>query len=121
MQDIQSPGVATLAEQLVERFGLLMSQSQLAELLGRSTGDPRYSLSCPRDHQPRSPGSGFPGRYCHTRNHQRNPKRITTTTRHRAESSVRSWWIGAAVFPQGSPARGTRTRGGSGCGTGRST
>jgi len=38
MQDTQSPGVATLADQLTQRFGLLLSQSQLAELLGRTPG-----------------------------------------------------------------------------------
>ena len=54
MQDTQSSGVVTLADQLVERFGLLLSQNQLAELLGRSTGGLRYSLSCPRDHQTRA-------------------------------------------------------------------
>ncbi len=40
-----------LESQLSERYGLLLSQSQLAELLGRSTGGLRYSLSYPCDHQ----------------------------------------------------------------------
>ena len=54
MQDTQSPGVATLADQLTQRFGLLLSQSQLAELLGRTPGGLRYSLSYPSDHQIRA-------------------------------------------------------------------
>ena len=53
MQDIECPGVATLEHQITERFGLLLSQSQLAELLGRSTGGLRYSLSYPSDQQTR--------------------------------------------------------------------
>ena len=53
MQDTESPGVATLEHQITERFGLLLSQSQLAELLGRSTGGLRYSLSYPSDQQTR--------------------------------------------------------------------
>ena len=40
--------------QLNERYGLLLSQSQLAELLGRTTGGLRYSLSYPCDHQTRA-------------------------------------------------------------------
>lgn len=46
--------VVTLEHQLAERFGLLLSQAQLAELLGRSTGGLRYSLSYPCDQQTRS-------------------------------------------------------------------
>jgi hypothetical protein len=49
MQDSINAKVATLENQLIERFGLLMSQAQLAELLGRSTGGLRYSLSYPSD------------------------------------------------------------------------
>jgi hypothetical protein len=49
MQDSTNANVATLENQLMERFGLLMSQAQLAELLGRSTGGLRYSLSYPSD------------------------------------------------------------------------
>ena len=49
MQDSVNTNVATLEIQLMERFGLLMSQAQLAELLGRSTGGLRYSLSYPSD------------------------------------------------------------------------
>ena len=49
MQDSVNVKVATLEGQMMERFGLLMSQAQLAELLGRSTGGLRYSLSYPSD------------------------------------------------------------------------
>jgi hypothetical protein len=49
MQDSVNANVATLEHQLAERFGLLMSQAQLAELLGRSTSGLRYSLSYPSD------------------------------------------------------------------------
>lgn len=38
-----------LESQLSQRYGLLLSQSQLAELVGRTTGGPRYSLSNPCD------------------------------------------------------------------------
>ncbi len=37
MQDTESVSVATLENQITERFGLLLSQAQLAEFLGRST------------------------------------------------------------------------------------
>ena len=49
MQDSANVNVATLENQLTQRFGLLMSQAQLPELLGRSTGGLRYSLSYPSD------------------------------------------------------------------------
>jgi len=49
MQEQINTNVVTLENQLTERFGLLMSQTQLAELLGRSTGGLRYSLSYPSD------------------------------------------------------------------------
>ena len=49
MQDSVNVNVAILENQLTERFGLLMSQTQLAELLGRSAGGLRYSLSYPSD------------------------------------------------------------------------
>ncbi len=49
MPDSVNANVATLENQLTQRFGLLMSQAQLAELLGRSTGGLRYSLSYPSD------------------------------------------------------------------------
>jgi len=54
MRDTESLGVATLEHQITERYGLLLSQTQLAELLGRTTGGLRYSLSYPSDHQTRS-------------------------------------------------------------------
>lgn len=54
MQASENKHVATLENQLAERFGLLLSQTQLAELLGRSTGGLRYSLSYPCDQQTRS-------------------------------------------------------------------
>ena len=54
MQDSINANVATLENQLMERFGLLMSQAQLAELLGRSTGGLRYSLSYPSDARTRA-------------------------------------------------------------------
>ena len=53
MQAPENTSVATLEHQLTERFGLLLSQTQLAELLGRSTGGLRYSLSYPCDQQTR--------------------------------------------------------------------
>lgn len=40
--------------QLKEQYGLLLSQSQLAELLGRSTGGLRYSLCYPSDPRTRA-------------------------------------------------------------------
>ena len=51
MQDTDSPHAATLENQITERYGLLLSQTQLAELLGRTTGGLRYSLSYPSDQQ----------------------------------------------------------------------
>jgi hypothetical protein len=42
------------AAQLTERFGLLLTQTQLAELLGRSTGGLRYSLCAPSDARTRA-------------------------------------------------------------------
>ena len=54
MQDIQSSSAVALENQLNERFGLLLSQTQLAQLLGRTTGGLRYSLSYPSDQQTRA-------------------------------------------------------------------
>jgi hypothetical protein len=54
MQDTDSPHAATLENQITERYGLLLSQTQLAELLGRTTGGLRYSLSYPSDQQTRA-------------------------------------------------------------------
>ncbi len=49
MQDSANTNVVTLENQLTERFGLLLSLAQLAELLGRSANGLRYSLSYPSD------------------------------------------------------------------------
>lgn len=54
MQGTESPSAAVLQNQITERYGLLLSQTQLAELLGRTTGGLRYSLSYPCDHQTRA-------------------------------------------------------------------
>ena len=49
MQGITIPTQNDLADRLTECFGLLLTQAQLAELLGRSTGGLRYSLCAPSD------------------------------------------------------------------------
>ena len=49
MQESENTRVVTLEYQLTERFGLLLSQTQLAELLGRTIASLRCSLSYPRD------------------------------------------------------------------------
>ena len=49
MQSTTIPTQNDLADRLTERFGLLLTQAQLAELLGRSTGGLRYSLCAPSD------------------------------------------------------------------------
>ncbi len=49
MQDKESLNATILEIQISERYGLLLSQTQLAELLGRSIGGLRYSLSYPCD------------------------------------------------------------------------
>jgi hypothetical protein len=54
MQDSNSFSAPTLENQITERYGPLLSQTQLAELLGRSTGGLRYSLSYPCDKQTRA-------------------------------------------------------------------
>ena len=54
MQDTDSLPTATLENQITERYGLLLSQTQLARLLGRTTGGLRYSLSYPSDQQTRA-------------------------------------------------------------------
>ncbi len=54
MQDSNSFSAPTLENQITERYGPLLSQTQLAELLGRSTGGLRYSLSYPCDEQTRA-------------------------------------------------------------------
>jgi hypothetical protein len=54
MQDTMVSSVDLLKAQLTERYGLLLSQTQLAELLGRTPGGLRYSLSYPCDAQTRA-------------------------------------------------------------------
>lgn len=54
MQASENKRAGKLESQLTERFGLFLSQAQLAELLKRSTGGLRYSLSYPCDQQTRS-------------------------------------------------------------------
>ncbi len=49
MPDSIESKVVALERRLTERFGLLLTQTQLAELLGRSIGGLRYSLGCPSD------------------------------------------------------------------------
>ena len=51
MQDTDNPAVATLENQITERYGLLLSHTQLAKLLGHTPGGLRYSLSYPSDQQ----------------------------------------------------------------------
>jgi len=55
MSDRESPSVVTLETRITERYGRLLSQTQLAQLLGRTTGGLRYSLSYPCNHQTRAP------------------------------------------------------------------
>ncbi len=54
MQGTIIPTQVDLADRLTERFGLLLTQAQLAELLGRSTGGLRYSLCAPSDARTRA-------------------------------------------------------------------
>jgi hypothetical protein len=54
MQATTMPTQGDLASQLTERFGPLLTQSQLAELLGRSAGGLRYSLCTPSDARTRA-------------------------------------------------------------------
>ena len=54
MQETENTSAVMLERQLTERFGLLLSQTQLAELLGRTTGGLRYSLSYPSDSNTRA-------------------------------------------------------------------
>ncbi len=54
MQDKESSTVVALEGQITGRYGLLLSQTQLAELLGRTPGGLRYSLSYPSDHHTRA-------------------------------------------------------------------
>ena len=52
MQESENTRVVTLEYQLTERFGLLLSQTQLAELLGRTIASLRCSLNYSRYCQP---------------------------------------------------------------------
>ncbi len=54
MQSTTTSTQDDLATQLTERFGPLLSQTQLADLLGRSVGGLRYSLCCPSDTRTRA-------------------------------------------------------------------
>ena len=49
MENKTSSCATSLAHQITERYGLLLSQAQLAELLGRSVDGLRYSIKCPSD------------------------------------------------------------------------
>ena len=44
---------ASLEQKITTRYGILLSQTQLAELLGRTPGGLRYSLSYPSDQHTR--------------------------------------------------------------------
>ena len=54
MNEAANTSAAALEEQITHRYGLLLSQGQLAELLGRTLGGLRYSLSYPSDRQTRA-------------------------------------------------------------------
>ena len=54
MQATSVPAQSDLAHQLTERFGPLLTQGQLAELLGRTAGGLRYSLCMPSDQRTRA-------------------------------------------------------------------
>lgn len=54
MSEKESTGAATLEHQIIERYGLLLSQVQLAELLGRSNNGLRCSLYHPSDQSMRA-------------------------------------------------------------------
>ena len=43
MQDAENYDVVMLENQITEHYGLLISQTQLAELLGRTTGSRPYA------------------------------------------------------------------------------
>ena len=49
MQDNHNHEIVSLEARITERFGVLLSQAQLAALLGRTPGGLRYSLSYPSD------------------------------------------------------------------------
>jgi len=47
MQVTESSSEVTLENQITERYGLLLSQTQLAQLLGRTTGGLRLQPELP--------------------------------------------------------------------------
>ncbi len=49
MEDKTSPTTSTLHDQLTIQYGILLSQTQLAELLGRTVSGLRFSFSIPAD------------------------------------------------------------------------
>ena len=49
MQDSENRDIVSLEARITERFGVLLTQAQLAELLGRTPRGLRYSLSYPSD------------------------------------------------------------------------
>ena len=62
-RDEKSETVNRLEERLTERYGVLLSQTQLANLLNRTPGGLRYSLCHPPDFQnPQAPGLRSPHR-----------------------------------------------------------
>jgi hypothetical protein len=54
MDETANTSASALEQQITHRYGLLLSQGQLADLLGRTLGGLRYSLSYPSDHQTRA-------------------------------------------------------------------
>ena len=54
MVETTSSCATPLAQQITEHYGLLLSQAQLAELLGRATDGLRYSIKCPSDSSTRA-------------------------------------------------------------------
>jgi hypothetical protein len=54
MDGNQQSAQGDLAAHLIDRFGPLLTQRQLAELLGRSIGGLRYSLCSPSDERTRA-------------------------------------------------------------------
>ena len=53
MQESKNTRVVTLDHQLTERFGLLLSQTQLADLLGRTIASLHCAVSVTREIQAR--------------------------------------------------------------------
>ena len=61
MQGIESSGVATLENQITARYGLLLSQAQLAELLGHRAEDRETKPQTENRAAPRSELAGTRG------------------------------------------------------------